>query len=340
MKSKDVTKDVIYQELDTIKQTVQRSSNQFQTEVSRKLALLASSKESATPYHLVRGLLPPKFPTSSSANQKPHLVLFEPSLIGYTKECLDLLKDLTKGKLNALLQEALHNAEVSISIKKRDPDDPKSRQVLSLNIEIAATIIDKYASLLGIVLKQTRSSKDESELIQDSKKVIHDSTERWKHLSISLGILKLKTFSADYVNNHTVTCHLFEAFFSRSSQKKSAKLVNWLENLVNQPLSANELIGAVYYVRTHLDDIHNTKRRDALRDGLDKIVSENTYPRYLQGEKDKIQPYLIAFLNRVKSLDLSLPFSSKTVLKSENKPEIKIDDMVCEEDSMFFMTIM
>lgn len=234
---------------------------------------------------------------STNARNQKNFLFFGFPILENSKAIISLLQDLRKGRLNALLEEALNNAHLSISIKKKDPKDPTSRNILSLNIEVAATIIDKYAGLLEIILAKNHWNKEELQTLIDSKETLSNSAERLKHLSVSLGILKLRGFVHGYNKGHASACNCFGVWFSLRSSKRSERFIAELEELTKAPFTANELIGAVYYKRTQLNEIHNSLMRDALREGLDEIIESNHYPTYKVDSLETIQPYINAFAN-------------------------------------------
>lgn len=320
----------IDEELDAVKHIVNSHCIKFQKEMESKLDKLSSWKIFIEAPEFIPFLRShPGVQLDYKKSLVPSFGIFE-----YSKECISLIKDLKKGRLNSLLTEMLNNAETSIVMKKRDPHDLQSRDVLSLKVEVAATFIDKYANLLKFILKQGSNDKPgkDNDLILQSKKFISDSAERLKSLSLSLALLKLRTNVAKYINAHSLSCDFFSEFCFASSKKKFEQSLTWLENLVDQGLTANETAGAIYYMRKNLTEIHQKKRRDALRDELDLILSTHDYPMYLKEQNEEIAPYLAMFKNKLELLKLNGPFSSFEELK------VDLENMIGPYQVQYFST--
>lgn len=237
------------------------------------------------------------------------------------EELIQLMQDLSGGKINAYLQEALTNAELKLKIVAKDQDDPNSRKVLSINIQVAATAIDKYANLLEIILGQNNLPQNQHELIQNAYDNFFDSNKRLEQLQRDRFILGLKYLPLkvdDYINFHesmTYCCGLFK----KQPSKQYHALMDWFNKLPEESLSAYELAGAIYFIRNQIQNIPILGERDAFRDTLDWLLKENDYPEYTKKDRMQlIQPYIQLYSERAKTQGINPPFSFE-----DDKQEIK-----------------
>ncbi|STX27887.1 Uncharacterised protein [Legionella beliardensis] len=227
-------------------------------------------------------------------------------------ELINLLRDLYQGKVNTYLQEALNNAELSVAITPKDKDDPHSRKTLTINIQIAATVIDKYAHLLEIILGQNNVSTNQQALVLDAYNNLiqfNDRLEKLKQSRFCTGFKNLLTEAEYYIKLHNSRACCFGMFKNKPSQQYYA-LINWFFNLSEQPLSAHELAGAIYAIRDQISKINSAGERDAIRDSLDKLLKDNDYPMYSkQNTKDLFKQYIQPFIKQADTLSLAWPAS-------------------------------
>ena len=220
------------------------------------------------------------------------------------KEMFALIQDGYKGKFNNYLQEALSNAEVEVAIKPQNSLDENSRQMLEIKIQVAATMIDNYSGLLEMAIGHKGLSKEKTDIINKAHKSINNAANRLRRIELRRDILRLNDFCEAYLEDHkSSSCW---PFFSNSSKpsKQYQCIVSWFAEITMQPLSEDELIGALYSIRSQIQLINNKHEMAALRDGLDYILKKNGYPEHTS---DHTYDYLRPFIARARVLDIDWP---------------------------------
>ncbi|WP_131781215.1 hypothetical protein [Legionella gresilensis] len=226
-------------------------------------------------------------------------------------ELINLLGDLFQGKGNDYLQEVLKNAELYLRVHPKDEDDPNSRKVLTINIQLAATVIDKYAHLLELILgkEQKNLLQDQQTLIATAYNNVLQADRRLEELQRARFCMRLKYLLAEaelYIERHKGRACCFGLFKKKPTQQYK-DLIEWFNELSKQPLSAPELAGAIYFIRDQLSMIHLTGEYEAIRDSLDKLLKENNYPAYSkQDPQQLIAHYMKTFVKRAEVIEFNL----------------------------------
>ncbi|MGQ3887950.1 hypothetical protein ACQUW5_02820 [Legionella sp. CNM-1927-20] len=246
--------------------------------------------------------------------------------VSETAELINLLGDLFQGKGNDYLQEILTNAELYLKVHPKDEDDPNSRKVLTINIQLAATVIDKYAHLLEVILgkgqknllknHQTLFLKAYNNVLQADKRLENLQRERF-----CTGLKYLLEEAEDYITGHKGRTCCF-GLFKKKPTKQYDDLINWFYQLSQQPLSARELAGAIYFICNQISQIKLTDEYAAIRDSLDKLLKENNYPSYSKKDPDQLISHCTqSFIERAETLNLNLFYLIK---KEEHKATLSI----------------
>ncbi|STX50443.1 Uncharacterised protein [Legionella busanensis] len=226
-------------------------------------------------------------------------------------ELINLLGDLFQGKGNDYLQEVLKNAELYLKVQPKDEDDPNSRKVLTINIQLAATVIDKYAHLLEVILGKGQKNflQDQQNLIATAYNNVLQADRRLEELQRARFCMGLKYLLAEaelYIDHHKGRACCFGLFKKKPTQQYK-DLINWFDELSQQPLSAPELAGAIYFIRDQISMIHLTGEYEAIRDSLDKLLKENNYPAYSkQDPQQLIKHYMETFVIRAEVINFNL----------------------------------
>lgn len=241
-------------------------------------------------------------------------------------QILTLIKDGLDKKLMQELQEAINNAELSLQINNLDAQNPDSRKTLDFHIRVTATMIDKYAELLEMLLQKMPQKEVQSAVVQAKKDLNNhvqlvneaiicrekiDKNERLKREELVLDLKKLQQACAEYLEEHEeVNCFSFWCPFSKKpgTHQQYAKLLAWLEGFSENALTTGEIIGGVYYAQKQVGTMENRLEAAALRDCLDKILKKQNHKIY-QKEDPDIGKYINLFLHRADEISLELPLN-------------------------------
>lgn len=238
-------------------------------------------------------------------------------------EIFNLIKDGIDGRMNDYLQELLGQAEVMIKVKNKDGSDPDSRKMLDINIQVAATMIDKYSGLLETVLGKKIMNPVEEKLVRDGHKVVNRATERLQRIALCNSLNKLTQITNEYIEEHTTKGCLSRLFTPALSDAYPA-LLDWFEELTKEALSADELIGAIYSIRSQLHYLGNQRERNALRDSLDELIAENAYPVYSKEDQNtELVLYIKKYTARAEVLNIDWPNRFK-------KPEFHEEGLILD----------
>ncbi|MCW8452362.1 hypothetical protein [Legionella quinlivanii] len=230
-------------------------------------------------------------------------------------DVFNLIKDGINGKMNDYLQELLSNAEIMAAVKNKDAKDPNSRKVLEINVTIASTMIDKYAGLLEILLNKKSLSSPQQQLIKDANQSISHAAERLRRVNFMRAFNSLDDYATVYMaQHHKNSC--FSNWFSSSPSRAYNNLIHWFEDLTREPLSAKELMGAIYTIRKQIGQLKNEEERAAIRDGLDEMLKENACPAFsIEASQGELKEYIDSFGRRIAELGLQwpAPFAAETL---------------------------
>ncbi|QBR84187.1 hypothetical protein E3983_07320 [Legionella israelensis] len=213
------------------------------------------------------------------------------------REIFSLLKDGYNGKMNDHLQEILDSAEIELTVKNRDPDNPQSPKELEIKIELAAAVIDKYAGLLSMVIGKKSTDKKEKEIIEKASKAIDVSTKKFRRINLMYGISQVEQEISHYIREHKAS-HCLPFLCTGKTIQKYQSLAKSLRNLLSDPLSAHELAGGLYTIRTATKAISDPSIRNEICKAINQVLTINGYPV----EDKKAEKFIEIYTTRMDTL--------------------------------------
>lgn len=213
-------------------------------------------------------------------------------------EIFSLLKDCYSGKINDHLQSILENAEVELTVKKRDPGDPQSPKQLEIKIELAAAVIDKYAGLLAMVIGKKSKSKEEQAIINNASKTIDTSAKKLRRLNLMHGINQLEQEIYQCIEEHK-NSHCFPFFCTGKTINQYNSLAAFMNNLFSDPLSAHELAGGLYVAHLKVKKLTDTTVQRRLTAAIHQVLKNNGYPV----EEKETEKFIQLYQARIEQLN-------------------------------------
>lgn len=195
-------------------------------------------------------------------------------------DIMSLLQDLYKGRMNDLLQEILSNAEIEMSVQnQRHPSNGKKKE-MNINIKLTATAIDRYAGLINMALGMNGLTKEQKRITQEAYDSVENSHQRLQKILLRRSMSS--EINALGLTIQTMTLHKkmeqCMAFFSFSNTSKYMKaLYAACQDISTQALSADEMAGALYLLKSQAMVISNKDCRERVSAAIDSLLSKYSY---------------------------------------------------------------
>lgn len=255
----------------------------------------------------------------------PSLKMKLPPIKQGFKELMNFVEDGFKGNFKKLIEEAIKNAETEIKVSPVDPKNPKGKQQLEIKLQVASTLIQRYAGILSMALgkksKPTTPAQPEeeaqsNEILKSAYAELDKAAKRIQLMELKCSILKLKPYcKAHPAPEASVGCfsQLLNCFslFKKPDHALYHAILDWCSNdLINEPLSYEEMLGGILYIQNNLHNVQHASDRETLQQGLENLLEQHpfsaTHDRHVEGLKEKA---IHAFENRATDLRLNTPFS-------------------------------
>lgn len=234
---------------------------------------------------------------SIQRTEQPHF--FAASSIPIS-EIIFLLKDIYQGKMSDYLQEVLSNAEIELLLTNQTPGNPNGHKELEIKIKLAATVIDKYSGILQMIIGKKSLAKKDEIVVQQAHQALDLSASRLRRINLVHDINQIQSVIDNYISEHSET-NCFSFLFSGRSKAYKA-LTALFANLTADPLSEQELIGAICLVAAQLN-LLSRKEQEAVSAAINQLLISNHY----LVDTINSRHYIAAFVARADVLKLSWP---------------------------------